>query len=80
MSKHSSSGAAGSYSLTHAGILVSVLGSALTTFLVRLGISEACAQELWGAILPFLPVAAGGVMSWVGRFRAGGVTALGVRE
>jgi hypothetical protein len=53
------------------GVLVSVGG----LLLVQFGFTEGCANE----IITLLPVIAGGVMSWVGRIKAGGVDTLGRR-
>lgn len=41
--------------------------------MVQVGFSEGCANE----VITLLPVLAGGVMSWIGRIKAGGVDALG---
>lgn len=60
------------YSLTMGGVLVSVLGTALLHF----GFSESCSNE----ILTLSPVLVGGVMSWVGRIRAGNVSILGTKS
>ena len=60
------------YSLTHGGVLVSVVG----TLFVYFGFSEQCSNEL----ITVLPVLAGGVMSWIGRYRNGGVTLFGTKE
>ena len=57
------------YSLTMSGVLVSVGG----LLLVQFGFSEGCANE----VITLLPVLAGGVLSWIGRIKAGGVDALG---
>ena len=57
------------YSLTMSGVLVSVGG----LLLVQVGFSEGCANE----VITLLPVLAGGVMSWIGRIKAGGVDTLG---
>lgn len=57
------------YSLTIAGVLVSIGG----TLLVKVGFSEQCSNE----IIAMMPVLVGGVMSYIGRFRNGGVDALG---
>lgn len=57
------------YSLTMSGVIVSVVGAGLVHF----GFSEQCSNEL----ITLAPVLVGGVMSWVGRMRAGGVDALG---
>lgn len=57
------------YSLTIAGCLVSVAG----TVLVNVGFSEQCSNEL----ITMAPVLIGGVMSYIGRYRNGGVDALG---
>ena len=53
-------------SLTIVGILISVGGAAL----VKFGFSEGCTNE----IVTLAPVAIGGVVSWIGRVRAGGIT------
>jgi len=60
------------YSLTHGGVLVSILGSGLLYF----GFSEQCSNE----IITLIPVLAGGAMSWYGRIRAGGVDKLGFKD
>lgn len=57
------------YSLTMAGALVSVFG----VILVQVGFSESCSNE----IMTLAPVFIGGVMTWLGRFRNGGVDMLG---
>ena len=57
------------YSLTIGGVVVSILG----TILVQVGFSEACTNE----IVTMLPVVVGGVMSYVGRYRNGGVDVFG---
>jgi hypothetical protein len=58
-------------SLTIIGVIVSVAGAGLIQF----GFTEGCANE----IVSYLPVVIGGIMSWVGRVRAGGVDVLGRR-
>lgn len=63
-------------SLTQGGVLVSVLGLIVVHFLGQWGISEVCSNEL----VKFIPVVIGGLMSWWGRFRLGGVTLLGTRK
>lgn len=60
------------YSLTTSGIIVAVAG----TLLVRFGFSEACANEM----IANGPLLIGGLMAWIGRVKAGGVTWLGVKE
>jgi hypothetical protein len=60
------------YSLTITGVIVSIAG----TMLVNYGFSEQCSGEL----TQFLPVLIGGAISWIGRFRAGGITTLGFKE
>lgn len=60
------------YSLTHGGVLVSVIGSGLLYF----GFSESCSNEL----IALTPTLIGGVMSWVGRVRAGGTNVLGFKD
>lgn len=60
------------YSLTQGGVLVSVVGTALLYF----GFSEQCSNEL----VTVLPVLIGGVMSWVGRVRLGGVGKFGFKN
>lgn len=59
------------YSLTISGVLVAVGGSLLLHF----GFSEQCSNE----IIDLLPVVIGGAMSWIGRVKAGGVNALGMK-
>jgi len=61
-----------SYSLTQGGILVSVVG----TLLVQFGFSDTCSNEL----ITNIPLIIGGIMAWIGRFRAGGVTKLGFKK
>ena len=58
-------------SLTIIGVIVSVVG----TGLVQFGFTEGCANE----IVAYLPVVIGGIMSWIGRLRAGDVDVLGRR-
>ena len=60
------------YSLTSGGILVAVVG----TLLVKYGFSESCSNEL----VTNIPLLIGGVMSWIGRVRAGGVNILGFKK
>lgn len=57
------------YSLTIAGVVVSIAG----TLLVKVGFSEDCSNE----IITMAPVLVGGFMSYIGRIRAGGVDSLG---
>lgn len=59
------------YSLTISGIVVMVAG----TFLVEWGFSESCSNE----IVTKAPLLIGGLMAWIGRVKAGGINALGVR-
>ena len=61
-----------SYSLTQGGILVSVIG----TLLVQFGFSQGCSNEL----ITTIPVIIGGIVAWIGRYRAGGVTKIGFRK
>jgi hypothetical protein len=60
------------YSLTHAGILVAVA----VPVVVHFGFSEACSGEIVNYVLPLL----GGVLAWIGRIRAGGVTVGGFKK
>lgn len=60
------------YSLTITGVIVSIAGTAL----VHYGFSEQCSNE----ITQFVPVIIGGIMSWIGRVRVGGVSKLGFKE
>lgn len=64
------------YSLTTGGILVSVAG----LFLVQYGFTEACSGEIMSKIGPILGALPGLVLAWIGRVRAGGVNALGVKH
>lgn len=57
------------YSLTIGGVVVSILG----TVLVNVGFSESCTNEM----VTMLPVLVGGVMSYIGRVRNGGVDMFG---
>lgn len=57
------------YSLTIAGVVVSIAG----TVLVNVGFSESCTNE----IITMAPVLVGGIMSYIGRMRMGGVDSLG---
>lgn len=61
------------FSLTHGGILVAVIGSAVAVF----GLSQSCSSEVTTKLVEFAPVVVGGVMSWIGRMRATGPTTLG---
>lgn len=61
------------FSLTISGVIVSIAG----TLLLKSGLfTETCTSE----ILSAAPVIIGGIMSWIGRVRAGGVDALGRRK
>lgn len=60
------------YSLTQGGVLVAVIG----TLLMRFGFSEVCSNE----IVQLAPVFVGGIMSWFGRIRAGGVNIAGFKK
>lgn len=57
------------YSLTIAGVIVSIAG----TVFINVGFSEQCSNE----IVSMAPVLIGGVMSYIGRIRNGGVDSLG---
>lgn len=57
------------YSLTMGGIVVAVV----VPVLAQVGFSQTCANELITVALPLV----GGVVAWFGRWRAGGVDALG---
>ena len=59
-------------SLTISGVIVSVAG----TLLVKYGFTETCSSE----IITNIPLIVGGLMAWIGRVRAGGITALGFRK
>lgn len=60
------------YSLTIAGVVVSVAG----TVLVQVGFSDACSNE----IIKMAPVIVGGIMSYIGRLRNGDVTVAGFKQ
>ena len=60
------------YSITYSGIIIAVAG----TFLMNYGFSEVCASEISNNI----PVVIGGIIAAWGRFRLGGVNALGVKK
>jgi hypothetical protein len=60
------------YSLTQGGVLVSIIGTGLVYF----GFSEQCSNEF----IAVAPVIVGGLMSWAGRIRAGGVDKLGFKK
>lgn len=63
------------YSLTTAGLLVAVA----LPLLVQLGFSEGCANELTSKLTPIVSALPGIVMAWIGRIKAGGINAFGVR-
>ena len=65
------------FSLTQSGVIVSILGTTVVGILGKTGISETCASEIWTILTP---VVIGGLMSWVGRFRAGGLDLWGFRK
>ncbi len=60
------------FSLTITGIIVMVAG----TFLMEFGFTESCSGEITSKI----PLLVGGLISWIGRVKAGGVNALGVKN
>ena len=60
------------YSLTIAGVVVSVAG----TLLVRFGFSEVCSNE----IVTLAPALVGGFMSYIGRIRKGDVSMGGFKK
>jgi hypothetical protein len=64
------------YSLTQGGILIAVLGTLAVQFLGSSGISETCSNELASTI----PLLIGGITSWIGRYRRGGVTIAGFKK
>lgn len=65
------------YSLVFSGVLVSVLG----TFLVdSIGLTESCSTELTSKAVEYAPILVGGIMATIGRWRLGGVSALGFKE
>lgn len=61
------------YSLTHAGILVGVVGLVLVNVL---GFTENCSSELTAKMVELAPVLTGGVMAWIGRMHAQAPTTL----
>ena len=60
------------YSTTYTGI-ISMIALPL---LVNVGFTEACSNELLSIVLPMIP---GAIMAFRGRFKLGGVDALGRR-
>lgn len=60
------------YSLTQAGIL----GMIALPLLVKLGLSESCAGEVWTYAL----MAPGALAAWYGRWRMGGLSLGGFRK
>jgi len=60
------------FSTTIIGVVVMVAG----TFLVDYGFTEGCSNEITTKI----PLLLGGVITWFGRFKAGGINAFGVKE
>lgn len=60
------------FSLTISGIIIAVAG----TLLVDYGFSESCSSE----IITKIPLLAGGLMAWIGRVKAGGITVAGTRK
>lgn len=60
------------FSITYIGIIVAV-GVPL---LVKLGFSESCSNELINVVIPLI----GAGIAAFGRFRAGGISALGVKK
>lgn len=64
------------YSQTMAGVVVSVIGGFVVTF----GLSESCSGEITSKIAPMVPVVIGGAMSWIARFKKGGVTLGGFKK
>ena len=59
-------------SKTIIGILVMVVG----TFLVDYGFSQGCSNEITDKI----PLLAGAVLAWFGRYKAGGINVFGGRK
>lgn len=62
----------GNFSLTLAGVVVSVAG----TLLVKFGFDEACSSQ----IIQLAPVLIGGAISYIGRIRAGGLSLAGFKK
>jgi hypothetical protein len=60
------------YSLTMGGLIVAVV----VPVLAQVGFSQSCANEIITVALPL----AGGALAWFGRWRAGGVSALGMKK
>ena len=60
------------FSTTIIGILVMIAG----TFLVDYGFSQGCANEITDKI----PLLVGGLIAWIGRIKAGGINAFGVKK
>jgi hypothetical protein len=68
-------------SLIAVGVLVSVVGTALTPFLIdTVGLTEACSGEVSGWILKMIPVAIGAVLSWIGAVKSDAMTTFGAKK
>ena len=65
------------FSLTQGGILVMVLGYTLVN---TLGFSENCSSEITSRVVEYVPILAGAVTAWFGRFRRGDLTLAGFRK
>ena len=59
------------YSTTMSGILVMVIGTVLVQ---NVGLTENCSSEITTKLVEYIPLVVGGVMSWIGRIKAGGVS------
>lgn len=62
------------YSLTHTGILVSIVGLVLVN---TFGLTDNCSSEITAKLIEYAPVVTGGLMAWIGRMKAKGPTTLG---
>lgn len=58
--------------MTQGGILLAVVGTAI----MQAGFSEVCTNEL----IQNVPLIIGGAVAWIGRMRAGGVSAIGFKK
>ena len=61
----------------YSSTMVGIIGTIALPYIVQVGFSESCGNEILGITAPLLAALPGAALAWWGRMRAKGPTTLG---